>query len=265
MGSPATHGLSGVNYAQMPFFIRRMDTGGSFKAAEMPPASFPLVCFAYLTDGELLVDVEGVPYQCTAGQLLLIPEKRNFEIRYYEGARGYVGGFSASMAGEHALIAEVRHYAFWFDEASFTGELFNMMAAAFGQNRNGFIINALHLLLSMLPATVSRHPLAGHFLEQVFNPELPLEDLDTYSSQAELTPNGFCRMIRRESGRSPGEWIGLARLTRAKHLLQESDMSVIDIAWAVGLSDQSYFSRFFRRHTGLTPTEFRKKMRSQHK
>ena len=38
------------------------------------------------------------------------------------------------------------------------------------------------------------------------------------------------------------------------------DSSMIDIAVAVGLDDQSYFARFFKKHTGVTPSEFRKSM-----
>ena len=261
MTIPNAH--ANADYSRAPFLIRRMDTSGYIKAAEVPPASLPLVGFVYLTGGELLAEL----FLCTAGHLLLIPEKRSFSIRYYQDACGYTGGFSASLVGETTLISKPVHCAFWFDEASFVGELFNMMDISFEKNRNAFISKSLDLLLDMLeiPATTYANPLADQFLKHIFNPDIPFDGLDGYARQACLTPNGFCRMIRRESGRSPGEWIALARLTRAKRLLQETNMPVIDIAWAVGLSDQSYFSRFFRKQTGMTPMEFRRKMKGSHK
>ncbi|MBR6971268.1 MAG: helix-turn-helix transcriptional regulator [Bacteroidales bacterium] len=249
----------------MPFFIRRMDTKGYIKAAEVPPRAFPLVSFAYLTGGEILVEAEGELFHCTAGHLFLLPENRPFSILYYRDAHGYTGGFPASMAGEKALIAQPLHFAFWFEEAQFAGELFNMMARASEKNKGEFIQNAVRLLLDMLPANVCGHPGASNFLRQIFNPDLPFGELEDYAREASLTPNGFCRMIRRETGRSPGEWIAIARLTRAKHFLQETEMPVLDVAFAVGLSDQSYFSRFFRKQTGMTPLEFRQKMREAHK
>ena len=249
----------------MPFFIRRMDTKGYIKAAEVPPRAFPLVSFAYLTGGEILVEAEGELFHCTAGHLFLLPENRPFSILYYRDAHGFTGGFPASMAGEKALIAQPLHFAFWFEEAQFAGELFNMMARASEKNKGEFIQNAVRLLLDMLPANVCGHPGAGNFLRQIFNPDLPFGELEDYAREASLTPNGFCRMIRRETGRSPGEWIAIARLTRAKHFLQETEMPVLDVAFAVGLSDQSYFSRFFRKQTGMTPLEFRQKMREAHK
>ena len=248
-----------------PFFIRRMATDGYIKAPVIPHRSFPLVSFAYLTGGELLAEVDGELFHCTAGHLLLLPENTPFTINYYHDAHGFTGGFSVTMAGEHALIAKPLHFAFWFDEASFVGELFNMMEISFKKSRNKFIHNAINLLLDMLPSVVCGNQQANLFLRRIFNPDVPFEGLEEYAKEASLTTNGFCRMIRRESGHSPGEWIAQARLTRAKHLLQETDMPVIDVAFAAGMSDQSYFSRFFRKHTGMTPLEFRQRMNRMHK
>ena len=162
----------------MPFFIRRMDTKGYIKAAEVPPRAFPLVSFAYLTGGEILVEAEGELFHCTAGHLFLLPENRPFSILYYRDAHGYTGGFPASMAGEKALIAQPLHFAFWFEEAQFAGELFNMMARASEKNKGEFIQNAVRLLLDMLPANVCGHPGASNFLRQIFNPDLPFGELD---------------------------------------------------------------------------------------
>ena len=259
------HGYPGADYSKVSFFIRRMDTEGYIEAAEVPHASFPLVGFAYLTGGEILVEVDGELFHLTVGHLLLIPENKSFSIRYYKDAHGFTGGFSASLAGEYALVAKPLHFAFWFEEASFAGELFNMMDKSFSQGSPEFIQNAISLLLNMLPADICGHPQASQFLKHIFNPDIPFGQLDDYAAQANLTPNGFCRMIRRESGRSPGEWIAQARLTRAKSLLQKTDMPVLDVSLAVGLSDQSYFSRFFRKHTGMTPIEFRQRMMGMHK
>lgn len=265
MVSQIAHGFPGNDYSQLPFFIRRMDTEGYIKAAEVAPAAFPLVSFVFLTRGELLAEAGDQLFLCSAGQLLLIPEKTAFSIHYYQDAKGYTGGFQASLAGDLALLARPFHCAFWFDEASFVGELFNMMAVSFEKGRNDFIHNAIPLLLSMLPQAVFTNPQAKDFLKRVFDSKVPFDTLDAYATAAGLSPNGFCRMIRRESGRSPGEWIALARVTRAKNLLQNTDIPVIDVAFAVGLSDQSYFSRFFRLHTGMTPMEFRQIMKAAHK
>ena len=58
----------------------------------------------------------------------------------------------------------------------------------------------------------------------------------------------------------PEKILVFSKQHRAKGLLSATQMSFIDIASAVGIEDQSYFSRFFRKHTGHTPTEYRKLM-----
>ena len=49
------------------------------------------------------------------------------------------------------------------------------------------------------------------------------------------------------------------RLERAKWLLTETDISVTRIVDLVGYNDNSYFTRFFRKKTGLTPNEYRRR------
>ena len=53
-----------------------------------------------------------------------------------------------------------------------------------------------------------------------------------------------------------------AVVTRARRLLQYTDESAARIATQLGFADASYFSRYFRRETGHTPTEFRCEKRS---
>ncbi|MCP1199523.1 helix-turn-helix domain-containing protein [Notoacmeibacter sp. MSK16QG-6] len=63
--------------------------------------------------------------------------------------------------------------------------------------------------------------------------------------------------VRRASGQSPLQIIHAATLEEAKRLLAGSGMQTTEIAFALGFSDASYFSRFFRRMTGHTPAKFR--------
>ncbi|MGX8690316.1 MAG: helix-turn-helix domain-containing protein, partial [Bacteroidaceae bacterium] len=72
--------------------------------------------------------------------------------------------------------------------------------------------------------------------------------------------NYLSRQVKQHTGRSVGAWIDIVRVIRAKRLLAGTSVPIIDVAARVGLEDQSYFSRFFKRETGQTPTEFRKAM-----
>ena len=70
---------------------------------------------------------------------------------------------------------------------------------------------------------------------------------------AGLGPRHFTRMFRRATGQSVHRWFAQRRVERAKALLLDPELSVLDVALAVGFSNPSQFAAFFRRHTGSTP------------
>lgn len=257
-----------ADFSAVSFFIRRMNTQGSVKPDRAPEASLPLVGFVYVTSGEVLIEAGGQAYLCSAGHLLLIPERCPFAILHYTDAVGYTGGFSPDrlhLGAWHrfASIEKALQQAFWFDDGRFASELFNMLAVSFGRKDTAFIEKGLDLLLSRvkLSSEQSDMPLQSRrFLEMVFSAECSFQSLSEYAQAIGISTNYLSRQVQKSTGRSPGTWIDIARIGRAKGLLSTTQLSVIDIASAVGLEDQSYFSRFFRKQTGQTPTEYRKLM-----
>lgn len=73
-----------------------------------------------------------------------------------------------------------------------------------------------------------------------------------------ITPNHLNKCLRTITGKSPTKWIDEAIILEAKVLLSQTTLSVNEITTELGLSDPSYFSRFFRKYEGCTPLEFRK-------
>ena len=53
-------------------------------------------------------------------------------------------------------------------------------------------------------------------------------------------------------------------MSEVKALLSHTDLTVNEIAARVGMLDPSYFSRFFRKQVGMTPVDFREKMKKSH-
>ena len=259
------HWSPDADFSSLQFFIRRMDTAGYFKPAEAPVAQLPLVGFIYITSGEVLVDVDGIPFLCQSGQILLIPQRHPFIIRYYRNAVGYTGGFAPSSLPDSKplrYLSSPLHQGFWFDEGTFMAELFNMLASSFEKGDSVFVEKGLDLLLSRikpnLPAAI---PAAvSSFLELVFDPDRMPGTIAFYAEQAGISENYLSRLVKQSTGRSVGAWIDIVRIQRAKRLLSSTDLPVIDIAVSVGVEDQSYFSRLFRKETGITPSAFRKKM-----
>lgn len=259
------HSIPDMDFSACRFFIRRLNSHNPDKPAEIPSVTLPLIGFIYVTSGEVLVETGGNPYLCQTGHALIIPANHPFSIRYYHDAAGYTGAFSTSMLSDTKplrFLTEPVHQAFWFDEGVFMGELFNMILLSFEKGNNIFIEKALDLFLSRVrsgkPVAVS--DTVNGFLESVFNPDRSIGTISSYAAQAGISENYLSRQVKQGTGRSVGEWIDAVRIVRAKKLLADTPIPIIDVATAVGLADQSYFARFFKRETGQTPSGFRKAM-----
>lgn len=57
---------------------------------------------------------------------------------------------------------------------------------------------------------------------------------------------------------TPSMYIAGLRIKKAKQLLENDGLSMGEIAWSCGFDDQNYFSRFFKKSTGLTPSQYRR-------
>jgi AraC family transcriptional activator of pobA len=79
-----------------------------------------------------------------------------------------------------------------------------------------------------------------------------------YADWLHVSANHLSKCVRSITGKSPARWMEESLVLEAKVLLFQSNSSIREVALAVGIEDASYFSRLFKKHTGLTPLAFRK-------
>lgn len=70
----------------------------------------------------------------------------------------------------------------------------------------------------------------------------------------------FYRLFKNETGLSPVDYINRQRISRAEILLSNLRLSIKDVAFSVGFTDQMYFSKVFKSLNRKTPSEFRNLM-----
>ena len=85
--------------------------------------------------------------------------------------------------------------------------------------------------------------------------------LAALASDAGLSRYYFCRAFKESTGLSPHGWRRQHQLEQAMNMLRDTDVSVVQVAAALGYSSQSAFAAAFRKLTGETPSDWRRRMR----
>ncbi|HHV12828.1 MAG TPA: AraC family transcriptional regulator [Clostridiales bacterium] len=99
---------------------------------------------------------------------------------------------------------------------------------------------------------------ALQYIENNLDSSLKIEDL---ALKAYLSPSYFCILFKKTLGLTPIEYINKIRISKACRLLEKEELTISQIAEAVGINDLNYFSRLFKLLAGCTPSEYRKKKR----
>ena len=79
-----------------------------------------------------------------------------------------------------------------------------------------------------------------------------------YADKLCLTPKYLSKLVKQASGRSAPDWIDSFVILEAKNLLKYSDKAIKEIVYQLHFPNQSVFYKFFKAHTRLTPSEYRK-------
>lgn len=92
------------------------------------------------------------------------------------------------------------------------------------------------------------------YIRKHYNERIPLEEIARHVS---LSPAYFSRLFKEEMKTTFIEFLNRYRITKAKSLLVNSRTPIIDVAGMVGFDDQSYFTKVFKKLSGVSPGRFR--------
>ena len=91
-------------------------------------------------------------------------------------------------------------------------------------------------------------------IEEHYKENLSVKD---FAGKLSITPSHLNETVKHIIGRTASDLIDEKMIIEIKKLLLHTDLTASEIAFALNFSDQSYFSKFFKKHTGLSPGEFR--------
>lgn len=113
-----------------------------------------------------------------------------------------------------------------------------------------------------LPGIRDEDPIAiaKDYVETYLNQNITLAAV---AERLYLSPTYFSRLFKQRTGCTFSTWLAERRILRAQRYLEETNLSIADIATQVGYQEANSFTRLFKQSTGLSPTEYRKAKKQQ--
>lgn len=97
---------------------------------------------------------------------------------------------------------------------------------------------------------------AIEYIKRGYREKITLEDTALHVG---LSPSYFSKVFKEEMGTSFNNYLGELRVSKSKALLLTTDATIIEVCEQSGFEDQSYFTKVFKKYTGVTPRRFRER------
>lgn len=98
---------------------------------------------------------------------------------------------------------------------------------------------------------------ALEYIKKNFMNKISLNDVAYVSN---ISPSYFSKVFKEEMGKNFNNYLNEIRVHNAKRLLMDDSIPLVDVAFMTGFEDQSYFSKVFKRITGISPGKYRESM-----
>lgn len=108
------------------------------------------------------------------------------------------------------------------------------------------------------PARSSRADLYfRRFIKELSEHCLERQSVSFYADRLCISSRYLSTIVRRVSGCSVSDWMNRYIVTEAKYLLKYSDLSIQEVAYQLSFPNQSFFGKYFKQHTGVSPSAYR--------
>lgn len=209
-------------------------------------------------NGKTEVSYNNTKIDYSGTSVLYLPKESTGNVTYNKTYIAPGNGICIFFTSEYPLTPTARIYN---NCKASTVHLFYDILIAF---KNDNLLKAKSLfysILSELDCEESRHNGNMSFKDVLdyINANISNADIDV-TALAEhygCSTEYFRHEFRKQFNISPKKFILISRLNLAKELLLNSNLSMSSIAQQTGFSDSNYFSRYFKRYTGYTPTYFK--------
>lgn len=233
-----------------------------------------------INKGEIHVTINLKPLIFQPNSLIIVPAKSVFQVNYYtKDADITILTFKNEIlelinesVTKRMLIPGTHSHIMKISDSDFTlmKEMFELTSKIAQQEPirtesiKYLISSILHNIAFLKDSTPEAKPLSRN--EKIYNNFI--EDLNKYGRKEHnvnfyancqyLSQRHFSKVIKAFSGKNPIEWINQCTITEAKIMLKYTDMKIYEIADSLNISNESFFCKLFKKHTGKSPNENRK-------
>ena len=96
------------------------------------------------------------------------------------------------------------------------------------------------------------------FIKELSEHYLERQSVSFYADRLCISSRYLTTIVRRVSGYAVTDWMNRYIITEAKYLLKYSEMSIQEIAYKLNFPNQSFFGKYFKQHTGKSPSNYRR-------
>ena len=222
----------------------------------------------YIREGETeFVLNDGKVISCKKGDIVYLPPDITYESHWKEASESdaILIRFDLMSEGVPTILFD-EIFVIAHDSYGEYLSLFLQLHTAFERGLVGYKLKCQSIFLDLL------HLLAHHLQKQesiqkngvIYRAIFFIEnhcfeelDLDSIAQMCSLCPSAFRRHFRAATGMSPIRYKNRLMMKKAAELLQTGDLSVSEVARAIGIEDIYYFNRMFKQFYGMPPGKFR--------
>ena len=114
-----------------------------------------------------------------------------------------------------------------------------------------------HVIQERIPKS-RKEDLFERFIRAISESYKEERSVSYYADKMFLTAKHLSTVVKEISGKTAGEWIDSLVVLEAKALLKSSELSIQEIADELHFANQSFFGKYFKHHTGMSPKEYRR-------
>ncbi len=234
--------------------------------------------FQFLQKGRVRGTIDGREFKATGPAMLMLAPGSVHGFTYTRDAVGHQvtlpSATLAQLLGGSALVDDALGRSFVIEKpagaAEFAGVL-SQLAREFASASPGRV-HALHALATLVAVRFvrergvqfereqrpgARDTLVRRFSALVEHHYTSPQPLEFYAGQLGVTADHLSRSCKAVARKSALQILHDRRMLEARRLLAYTPMPVVEVAGQTGFEDPAYFSRFFRREVGHSPSEYR--------